>query len=73
MTDEAYEQQDKRGTSRRTSCSGKAEKRAWSQSSKTIDNIDFPSHAWVSVAMIIDDIWPRVVWSQFHICWLASL
>ncbi len=26
MTDEANEQQDKRGTSRRTSCSGKAEK-----------------------------------------------
>lgn len=38
-----------------------------SQTTKSVDNIDLPSHAWVGVAVIVHHIWPRIVRSYFHV------
>ncbi len=38
-----------------------------SQTTESVDNIDLPSHAWVSEAMIINHIRPRIIGPNFHI------
>jgi hypothetical protein len=41
------------------------------QATESVDNIDLPSHARVSVTVIVNHIWPRIIGPNFHVGSLA--
>ena len=63
--DGAYEENGNRKTQSRDGMASAG------QTTESVNNVYLPSHAWVSVAVIVNYVWPRIVWSYFHICSLA--